>query len=148
MCAQKYNDITMFTLGSLDRLGRLIDLANVWDGPMSIAVSVSNSSNDIPIIVDAWLNTPAMRRNVDIHLLFNDEVTSHITSHHIHLILSCTFRLFCTIQFKSVVYPSKVFPINYLRSLALKNTRTELVMFVEGDYIVPNDFREKMLEKM
>ena len=47
-----------------------------------------------------------------------------------------------------MVYPSKVFPINYLRSLALKNTRTELVMFVEGDYIVPNDFREKMLEKM
>ena len=47
-----------------------------------------------------------------------------------------------------MIYTSKIFPINYLRSLALKNARTELVMFVEGDYIVPNDFRAKMLEKM
>lgn len=45
-------------------------------------------------------------------------------------------------------YPTEIFPINYLRSLAFKNTRTELVMFIEGDYIVPENFRPNMLEKM
>ena len=51
-------------------------------------------------------------------------------------------------QFKSMDYRATVFPINYLRSLALKHTRTELVMFVEGDHIFPNNFRSKMVERM
>lgn len=68
------NDITLFTLGSMERLERLTQLAKVWDGPMSIAIPISNSSTEIPIIFDTWLNTPGMRRNVDIHLLYNDDV--------------------------------------------------------------------------
>lgn len=41
---------------------------------------------------------------------------------------------------------SKIFPINYLRDLAFKNVRSELVMFIEGDYVVNKEFR-KILEK-
>lgn len=61
-------------MGSLDRLERLIRLAKVWDGPMSMAIAVSNISEEIPIILNAWLSTPEMRRNVDIHLLYDDKV--------------------------------------------------------------------------
>lgn len=58
----------------MDRLERLSQLAKAWDGPMSIAIPIKEIYEDIPIIVDTWLNTPEMRRNVDIHLLFNDRV--------------------------------------------------------------------------
>lgn len=42
----------------------------------------------------------------------------------------------------------KLFPINYLRDVALKNTRTRLVMFIESDYFIPANFRKNVVEKM
>ena len=72
--SQDKNDITVFTLASLERLTRLVELAKSWDGPISAAVSVSKTT-EIPLVVDAWLNTPEMRRNVDVHLVFDDKVT-------------------------------------------------------------------------
>ena len=41
----------------------------------------------------------------------------------------------------------KLFPINYMRDVALKNCRSEIVMFIEDDYAVPKDFRENMLKR-
>ena len=55
---------------------RLVDLAKNWDGPISAAMSISNISTDIHIVLDAWLNTPEMRRNVDVHLMFDDKVNA------------------------------------------------------------------------
>lgn len=42
----------------------------------------------------------------------------------------------------------KLFPINYLRDVALKNTRTELVLFIEGDYAIPKGFRQSLVNRM
>lgn len=42
----------------------------------------------------------------------------------------------------------KLFPINYLRDFAFKNTRSDIVMFIEGDYVVSKDFRSKLKKKM
>lgn len=42
----------------------------------------------------------------------------------------------------------KLFPINYLRDVALKNTRTNLVMFIESDYFIPSNYRANLVEKM
>lgn len=75
---QEYKDITLFTLGSIDRLERLVNLAKAWNGPMSMAIPITNSTEELPIIFDAWINTPEMRRNVDIHLLFDDKVKCSI----------------------------------------------------------------------
>ena len=36
----------------------------------------------------------------------------------------------------------KLFPINYLRNIAAKNARTDCVIFIEGDYVVPDNFIE------
>lgn len=36
----------------------------------------------------------------------------------------------------------QLFPINYLRNIAAKNTRTDHIIFIEGDYVVPDNFRE------
>ena len=64
----------MFTILSIERLSRLVDLAKNWDGSLSAAVAITNMSTEIPLVVDAWLNTPEMRRNVDIHLVLDDKV--------------------------------------------------------------------------
>lgn len=58
----------------MERLERLIYLAESWGGPISAAISIMNMSDEIPTLMDAWMNTPALRRNVDIHLMFDDEV--------------------------------------------------------------------------
>ena len=42
----------------------------------------------------------------------------------------------------------RLFPINYLRDIAFKNTRSNLVLFVEGDYIVPRDLRKNLLKRV
>lgn len=39
-----------------------------------MAIPITNITEEIPIIFNAWLNIPEMRKNVDIHLLFNDQV--------------------------------------------------------------------------
>ena len=58
----------------MDRLERLVYLAESWGGSISAAVSIANASEEIPTLVNAWMNTPALRRNVDIHLMFDDKV--------------------------------------------------------------------------
>ena len=35
----------------------------------------------------------------------------------------------------------KAYPINYLRSVALRNTRTEIVMYLEEGYMIPSTLR-------
>lgn len=62
----------------MERLQRLVDLVENWDWPISAGIGISNSATEIPKIMKAWLNNPKMRRNVDIHLLFNDNVNNFI----------------------------------------------------------------------
>lgn len=69
---------------SFERLERLINLAKSWNGPMSVGVSVKDSKKELPIILDAWLNNEHMRRNADIHILFDDQV---IISFYLHFFL-------------------------------------------------------------
>lgn len=64
----------MFTVVSIERLERLVYLAESWNGPMSAAVAITNSATEIPLLVNTWLNTSALRKNVDIHLIFDDNV--------------------------------------------------------------------------
>lgn len=64
----------MFTVASVERITRLMELMENWDGPMSVAVEISDINEQLPVFMNAWLTTPKMRRNLDIHLLFNDNV--------------------------------------------------------------------------
>lgn len=64
----------MFTVASVERITRLMELMENWDDPMSVAVEISDINEQLPVFMNAWLTTPKMRRNLDIHLLFNDNV--------------------------------------------------------------------------
>lgn len=48
-------------------------IANVWNGPISAAVYVANTTI-IPKILNKWLNDKAMRDNVDIHFTYDVKV--------------------------------------------------------------------------
>lgn len=39
----------------------------------------------------------------------------------------------------------KAYPINYLRSVALRNTRTEIVMYLEEGYMIPGTLRNILM---
>lgn len=56
----------------------------------------------------------------------------------------CSFIL----KFPIISENGKLFPINYLRNFAFKNVRTDLVMFIEGDYVVNKKFRGNLLKRM
>lgn len=71
---QRRKDISAFTIITMERLERLVLLAESWGGPISAAVSITDMSSEIPVLVNAWMNTPILRRNVDIHLMFDDQV--------------------------------------------------------------------------
>ena len=83
LCVQNKKDITVFTVVSIERLSRLADLAENWDGPMSVAVAISDISTELPVFVNAWLSNPKLRRNADIHFLFNDNVSLNTLHNHV-----------------------------------------------------------------
>ena len=70
-------DISLFTVISIERLERLVSLVEYWDGPMSVAVEISDVEEQLPQFINTWLTTEKMRRNVDVHLVFNDHVKKY-----------------------------------------------------------------------
>ena len=51
-------------------------------------------------------------------------------------------------KFPVVNEEGKLFPINYMRNLAFKNVRSDLVMYIEGDYVVSKRFRKNLMNRM
>lgn len=52
---------------------------------MSVSVSVKDPKKELPIIMNSWLNNDCMRKNVDIHILYDDQVNKY---HIIHIFQS------------------------------------------------------------
>ena len=69
-------DVTVYTMLSIDRLGRLVEMAENWNGPVSAAISITDV-NEIPKIMEAWMGNDVMRKYVDVHLVFDDEVLNN-----------------------------------------------------------------------
>ena len=59
---------------SYERLERLVLLAKSWDGPISVGMSIKKPKVELPMIINAWLNNECMRKNADVHILFEDNV--------------------------------------------------------------------------
>lgn len=89
----------------MERLERLVYLAESWNGPMSAAVAITNLATELPLLVNAWLNTSALKNNVDIHLIFDDKVIIIIIPFY-HLIIYLSFN-YIFIKFKVPNYKGK-----------------------------------------
>lgn len=67
------DDITMYTAITIDRIMRLKEMAEGWKGPVSAAVAIRDHS-EIAQIWKVWSESKIFRMNVDIHLVYDDQV--------------------------------------------------------------------------
>ena len=67
------NDVTMYLILTVERLPRLVEIAERWHGPISAAVDITNTSQ-VPLVIKTWMKNECMRKYVDIHLVYDDEV--------------------------------------------------------------------------
>jgi hypothetical protein len=63
-------------------------------------------------ILKWWLRVPAMRQNVDIHLVLDDNINS-------------------------INWPDRPFPVNILRNVAIDFVRSRFLIYLEAD-MLPN----------
>eukprot|EP00727_Mastigamoeba_balamuthi_P005379 m51a1_g1484 hypothetical protein (578) ;mRNA; r:295095-298048 len=107
--APHHDDISVYTMLTVDRLGRLEEMSRLWTGSVSAAVSLTSAS-DVAAVVAVWTRHEHMRRHVDVHLVLDDEVPL-------------------------MELPDRPFPANRLRNVALRHCRTEAVFYIEADFV-------------
>jgi len=106
--------VTLATVASIDRLAQLTTLASLWDGPMSVAL-YARTKEEEQALVD----------------LISGEFSGWLTKRKQLLrivVVSACWKDADHQDFYS-------FPINVLRSHAVGCADTELVMFVDVDFL-------------
>jgi len=93
-------------------------MARFWPGAISAAVAIT-SIDEVPMVMRFWLAHEHLRKHVDIHLVYDDQVPL-------------------------MELPDRPFPANYLRNVALKHCRTSLVFYMEADFIPSRDLYESL----
>ena len=107
-----YEAVTLATQLTSDRLPLLAKTAQQWRGPVSAAILLLSREGSIgkqtrALIADYYAS-PYLRDHVTIHLVTDDQFNAQDTS---------------------------LYPVNYLRNVALKNSATSHVFFVDADII-------------
>jgi hypothetical protein len=107
------DDITMTTMCTIDRMVRIKQMAELYQGPISAAIYIqANFESEVAEVLRYWFTSDAMRRHVDIHLVVEDNIALMQTG-------------------------DRPFPVNILRNIGVKFSRTTNVFYVEADF-VPN----------
>jgi len=101
-------DISVATQGSVDRLGRLSNIAQYWDGPISMAVYIKTIA-DIQKTFEFFSQHEYSLSKVTVHFFFEKLLSTR----------------------------DKLYPHNYLRNCALNFTDSDYVINLDIDF-VPN----------
>lgn len=101
-------DITLGTQLTPDRLEALTDMYRMWEGPMSVALYVSDL-RDLLRLEEMRAANPGMAQHVDVHVVYSD-VLSHGKQ-------------------------SSLYPINFLRNVAIKQVVTRFVLMLDVDFL-------------
>nr|XP_006818881.1 PREDICTED: uncharacterized protein LOC102804782 [Saccoglossus kowalevskii] len=117
--AMDKDDITMVTQISMDRIDTLNKIVASWDGPMSIVLYVPTKSET--------LDTDHEWKRLYIQKKLK---TAQFSPHTV-----------ITAVYANTVYD--VYPINYLRNLAIKNSRTSYMLLLDADFIPSSKLRDK-----
>jgi len=83
-----------------------------YAGPVSAAIYVQNLETEIPLIIETWLSCAACRTFLDVHIVVDDNITVLLTG-------------------------DRPFPVNILRNIPIRFSRTIHVFYIEADFI-PN----------
>ncbi|CAH1792298.1 unnamed protein product [Owenia fusiformis] len=147
------NGLTLLTQCSANRLHYLIDLANQWSAPISIAVFTI--SKDIKNVVRTLLYlqfcVPAIREYVSIHLVFpfasnieaiteTDIDMPHDVCHNLKDELQKRYNTTLNYDLQGVPYPN-----NLLRNIALRNAHTDHIFLIDIDFIPSKNLHSNFL---
>ncbi len=108
------SDITLVTQLSADRLQRIQQIARVWKGPISAAVySGKNNFEATRLMLSIWKKSKLVRTHVDLHLVTRDSYMD-----------------------------TTPYPINMLRNIAWKHSRTDQLFLLDVDFLPNPGMRE------
>jgi hypothetical protein len=109
--------VTVATQLTLDRLPNLQRLVSTWQGPISAAIVVFrqgnnprnlNDKNVVADIVKFYESSSLFQQYIDIHIVFEDPLNEK---------------------------DSSLYPVNYLRNMAIKHVKTSHVYYLDVDII-------------
>ena len=107
-----YNSVTLATQMTTDRLPFLVKTAERWQGPISAAILILSRYGSIAeqtrALITDYYRSPYLRDHVTIHLVTDDQFNDDDAS---------------------------LYPVNFLRNVALENGVTSHVFFVDADII-------------
>ncbi|CAG0896507.1 unnamed protein product, partial [Darwinula stevensoni] len=147
---RNYSDVTWVTLFSLEHLHQVAQIAQLWQGPMSVSV-LAETTEEIEATaraIDCLVETePAVADHVTFHLVFGlrrgsrgrrfreaagcAEVLASLRA------AEAGVRNFASREFE--------FPPNLLRNVARRSAGTEFVFVVDGDFIPSPGLRADFL---
>ena len=108
------SDITLVTQLSADRLQRIQQIARVWKGPISAAVYAGkNNFEATRLMLSIWKKSKLVRTHVDLHLVTRDAYMD-----------------------------TTPYPINMLRNVAWKHSRTDQLFLLDVDFVLNPGMRE------
>lgn len=66
----------MTTMCTIDRMVRIKQMAELYQGPISAAIYIqANFESEVAEVLRYWFTSDAMRRHVDIHLVVEDNAS-------------------------------------------------------------------------
>lgn len=113
--------VTLCVQMDASRLNKLRRLAELWGGPISVAVFIDRPEQQEEL-AKWWRSSPYLSLHADIHLVRDDgEVPFGNGNGHGHF-----------------------YPYNTLRNVAIAGARSDWLMYIEGDMILDATIRERL----
>eukprot|EP01080_Neovahlkampfia_damariscottae_P001576 gene1576-12701_t len=123
----KKNELTIVTQLSVDRLEYLLKTTNIYNGPISASIYIQNFE-EFKKLQKFWIENKSFRRFTTIHLVFN-------------------------LNYKQLDNPRSgekyvpySYPVNYLRNIARKYSKTDYVLYIDCDFIVPSNLYDEIAD--
>lgn len=152
-------DVSLAVHTTADHLSELVDLATVWNGPMSITIFAPGS--DAAFTDDAIdgmrLCWPVLRDTVNFHLVYPKEFPGNMSTIGSFAYLPCKDITRRLMTFKSVMQPdfknpeykminSIIYPHNLVRNVAKQGALTEFVLSIDLGLIPSPHLRKSFVK--
>nr|XP_018669725.1 beta-1,4-glucuronyltransferase 1-like isoform X1 [Ciona intestinalis] len=140
-------DVTLVMHGTVDRLYRLIEIAEVWSGPISMAVyaPMQDASFFDDAIDGLRLCWATLRKSVSFHLVHHVNSPANVTQLGSFVYLSCKD----IIRRLRLVRPNagrSQYPHNLLRNVGRSGALTNFVLHIDADLAPSRSLRGKFKE--